>query len=497
MAIGSLSKNLFIPNLFTWGHFLSMGVSSGDYRDASFDFDAVYNPPDALIGAPISRFLYGFIEGWPAHTIDEEYFEVQPSDVEILLVSGSIDFSTPPQFATEELLPHLTNAEQVILEDMGHTESIWYSQPEARAHLVTTFFDTGEVDASLYEYQPVDFTVDQGWSDLMRIFIIIISIVIAFIIALIWLTIYLVRRRKARTMTSTLETAVGTEEQSYTRRKNISAFVKKYPALCLLVLSVVFAWIPYAPVAAGLLPTGFMQLAALGASLAGIILAAVEGRKGGVRKLLRRVLIWDVDIQWWAFALLFFCPATVVAIYLFDLFGGPAVDWSGVGPSYSILPMMLFLIVFAGLGEEFGWRGYLIPRLQARYNALISSLIVGVTHALWHVPKFFVEGQSQYDWAQDAGLIPAFLGYSVALIAWTILYAWIFNNTKGSVLLAAVFHGAGNAWHGYIDPYRGNFGNLWAFTGMMVVVAAIIVLVAGPEHLSRKNKRNVVELEEG
>jgi len=198
MAIASLSKNLFLPNLFTWGHFLSMGVSSGDYRDASLDFEAAYNPPDALIGAPISRYLYGFIEGWPAHTIDEEYFEVQPSDVEILLVSGSIDFSTPPQFATEELLPHLTNAEQVILEDMGHTETIWNSQPEARAHLVTTFFDTGEVDASLYEYQPIDFTVDRGWSDLMRILIIIISIVIALIIALIWFTIYLVRRRKAR-----------------------------------------------------------------------------------------------------------------------------------------------------------------------------------------------------------------------------------------------------------------------------------------------------------
>jgi len=198
MAMVSLSKNLFIPNLFTWGHFLSMGVSSGDYRDASLDFEAVYNPPDALIGAPMSRFLYGIIEGWPAHTIDEEYFEVQPSDIEILLVSGSIDFATPPQFGTEELLPHLTNAEQVILEDMGHTESIWYSQPEARAHLVTTFFDTGEVDASLYEYQPVDFTVDQGWSDLMRIFIIIVIIVTALIIALIWLTIYLVRRRQAR-----------------------------------------------------------------------------------------------------------------------------------------------------------------------------------------------------------------------------------------------------------------------------------------------------------
>ena len=198
MAMISLSKNLFLPTLFTWGHFLSMGISSGDYRDVAHDFEAVYNPPDALIGAPLSRFLYGVIKGWPAHTIDEEYFEVQTSDIETLLVSGSIDFSTPRQLATEELLPHLTNGEQVILEDMGHTETIWYSQPEARAHLVNTFFDSGKVDASLYEYQPIDFTVERGWSDLMRILITIIGIAIAVIVALIWLTIYLVRRRKAR-----------------------------------------------------------------------------------------------------------------------------------------------------------------------------------------------------------------------------------------------------------------------------------------------------------
>ena len=84
------------------------------------------------------------------------------------------------------------------MEDFGHTESVWFSQPEARAHLFNTFFDTGEVDASLYEYQPVDFTVEQDWGDLMRTFIIIIVVVIALIIALIWLIIYLVLRFKAR-----------------------------------------------------------------------------------------------------------------------------------------------------------------------------------------------------------------------------------------------------------------------------------------------------------
>jgi hypothetical protein len=198
MAIASLSKNLFLPNMWIFGHFLSMGCSVEDYRNPSLDYEAYLNRPETLIGAPSSLFVYGFTQGWPMHLIEEEYFEVQPSDVETLLVNGNIDFSTPPQYGKEELLPHLTNGELVILEDIGHTESIWYSQPEARAHLVTTFFDTGEVDASLYEHQAVDFNVVQGWDDLMRTFIIIIVVVIALVIALIWFIISRIRRRKAR-----------------------------------------------------------------------------------------------------------------------------------------------------------------------------------------------------------------------------------------------------------------------------------------------------------
>src|ERR1043165_5535481 len=106
----------------------------------------------------------------------------------------------------------------------------------------------------------------------------------------------------------------------------MSAFVKKSPALSLLVLAMIFGTAPTVAVATGLLPQGASQLGALSASLAGIILAAVEGRKGGVRELLGRFLIWRVGIQWWAFVLLFPIIPSVAALYLFNLFGGPAVD---------------------------------------------------------------------------------------------------------------------------------------------------------------------------
>ena len=77
----------------------------------------------------------------------------------------------------------------------------------------------------------------------------------------------------------------------------MSAIVRKYPALSLFVLSLILGVAPMLVVAAGLLPRGFSQLGALSASLAGIILAAVEGRKRGVRELLSRILIWKVGLQ--------------------------------------------------------------------------------------------------------------------------------------------------------------------------------------------------------
>ena len=86
------------------------------------------------------------------------------------------------------------------------------------------------------------------------------------------------------------------------------------------------------------------------------------------------------------------------------------------------------------------------------------------------------------------------LFYMAFLIANAIQMTWVFNNTKGSVLLAAVMHGAQNAWiGGYIDVYRGEIGGIVVFTAVMWVVTGIIILVSGPEHLSRTVQKQTLE----
>lgn len=276
----------------------------------------------------------------------------------------------------------------------------------------------------------------------------------------------------------------------------MSSFVRKHPAISLFVLAMIFGTAVSLAIATGLLPPGAAQLGALSSSLAAIILVVIEGRKGGLRELLGRFLIWRVGLQWWAIALFFTVIPSVAALYLFDLLGGPPVDWSGLPPLYSVVPAFILLTAAAGIGEEFGWRGFLLPRLQARHNALISSLLIGVMWAIWHIPLSFIPGTFQHDLQSQVGLLPAILAYSVFVIVSSIWFTWIFNNTRGSVLLAAVMHGASNTWGGYIDVYRGYFGGILAFGAVSVLVTIVIVLLAGPTNLSRTNKRNVLELED-
>jgi pimeloyl-ACP methyl ester carboxylesterase len=196
MALLSISRNMFLPNLWAWGEGLSLAASVDDYYDPARDYRSEFEAPDTILGSPMSLMLWSMGAEWPTHPVPQEYLQVQPTDVETLLISGSIDFSTPPQFATEELLPYLSNGEQVILKDFGHTGSFWSSQPEARVHMLNTFFDTGQVDASLYTYQPLDFDVGLGWPALAKLLVTIPVLIVVIVVAVVWFIARRVRRSR-------------------------------------------------------------------------------------------------------------------------------------------------------------------------------------------------------------------------------------------------------------------------------------------------------------
>jgi hypothetical protein len=99
---------------------------------------------------------------------------------------------------SEELLPYLSNGELVLLEEFGHGNSFWNSQAEARLHMLTKFFNSGDVDASLYTYQPIDFDVGRGWPGLIKFILAIGLVVLILLVTLIATVIYIVSRKVRR-----------------------------------------------------------------------------------------------------------------------------------------------------------------------------------------------------------------------------------------------------------------------------------------------------------
>ena len=155
----SLLGDLAFPALGVWGDYAA--VAAIDARASRTYFSSGEQGDTSNLGYAATAFIWGggqLADAWPAAPDDDEYAVVRPSNVETLLISGELDFATPPQAATEELLPTLPNGYQVVLLGFGHSTSIWTEQRAAGTRLINTFLSTGRVDDSLYRPQPVDFT---------------------------------------------------------------------------------------------------------------------------------------------------------------------------------------------------------------------------------------------------------------------------------------------------------------------------------------------------
>jgi pimeloyl-ACP methyl ester carboxylesterase len=155
----SLLGDLAFPKSFIWGEMAALGATD-DTAAHRFFSPREHAGNDSILGSPGTDFIWGggqLAHAWPG-TDNPEYDHVRTSKVETLLIGGELDFATPPQNATKELLPHLPNGRQVVLPAIGHSGSFWTQQPEAGTRLINTYFDSGRIDTSLYEPQTVDFT---------------------------------------------------------------------------------------------------------------------------------------------------------------------------------------------------------------------------------------------------------------------------------------------------------------------------------------------------
>lgn len=222
-------------------------------------------------------------------------------------------------------------------------------------------------------------------------------------------------------------------------------FCKRHPLWAYLVVTYAFSWsiwsillITYSPdVMQGDIPASFILLAILGGlgpSLAGVVITAIVAGKEGLRDLSARLRRWRVGNRWFAAALLI-CPLIALATLAFERVSG--FPTASLKVMLATLPISIIWPLFAALGEEFGWRGFFLPRLQSQHTAFRASLIVGLTWGLWHLPTVFLAyGQH----GLMVVLAYYFVVHVVAITAQSTIMTWIHNNSRQSLLLMILFH---------------------------------------------------------
>jgi membrane protease YdiL (CAAX protease family) len=146
--------------------------------------------------------------------------------------------------------------------------------------------------------------------------------------------------------------------------------------------------------------------------------------------------------------------------------------------------------IFPGsaLGEEIGWRGYALPRLQARRSALSASLILAPIWGLWHLPLWLTG---------DAVKTPVFYVpfFFFSVFAFSVILTWVYNSTEGSLLMVVFLHATVNLPVTLGIEELGSRATVpvLLYWGLMAVAAIVVVIWAGPEHLSRKRKKKQEE----
>ena len=173
-----------------------------------------------------------------------------------------------------------------------------------------------------------------------------------------------------------------------------------------------------------------------------------------------RSLDWRFHPKWYLFALLtplvVAVASTAAAVWINDV----KITERCFFPSMP-LGFMVFLLVYIGIGEEIGWRGFALPRFQERLGPLRGSIATGVFWALWHLPLFLMPGSSQYG--------HSVFNFSYLLVCWTIPMAVFVGKARGSVIPAILFHGSVNFLAFAIHyPYR----YFYLFWGIAAMIAA-------------------------
>ncbi len=170
-----------------------------------------------------------------------------------------------------------------------------------------------------------------------------------------------------------------------------------------------------------------------GPALAAIVTVLASHGPAGLKTLLHPLLRWKVRPGWYLLALLLTPVSYAVALALYRLDGGVVAEPRFLDRWYLIFPLLLIMMILLGpLGEEIGWRGFALPRLQQKMSPLLASLAIAAGWLVWHLPLFWMRGA-----VQEGTSVAYFAG---VVVAESLIFTWIFNGTGESLLMAVLYH---------------------------------------------------------
>jgi uncharacterized protein len=204
-----------------------------------------------------------------------------------------------------------------------------------------------------------------------------------------------------------------------------------------------------------------------------LVVAFVLKRKGGIRKLFKGWLKLKVPAFWYIVTL---SPLilSALSIFIYKLLYGVAPVSGILYDPTGLVAMLIMITITGATGEELGWRGFALPWLQSRMSALSASILLGTIWVLWHAPLWF------------AGLgyeESPFLVYAITGISFTVLVTWACNNSKGSLVIASLFHLTLNISVNIIESKA-----LYIHAFLFLLSATIVVLVYGYSRLSKASE---------
>ena len=259
-------------------------------------------------------------------------------------------------------------------------------------------------------------------------------------------------------------------------RKGISGFIKRNPLLSIYINMFGIAWsvmIPQALYSQGIMSAPLPEILEIftgwSPGIAALIVSAIVAGRSGVSEVFGRFLIWRVGIQWYLVGLFLLAGIILGGIGLHVLFGGavPVIPVTGK-PLWEIALTFIIFILIGSLfnTEEIVWRGVAIPRLQVRFGALVTVLLIAIPEVALHLPSFWITENPFY---QTVGVY-WFSAFSLAMI---VTYIFVFNKTKGSLIIVTLMHASQNAWSNLLSD---NSARPFHFTVILAWVIALVLI---------------------